>query len=1149
MSRSRNSESGRPASGAAPSGPDDWLGYGFYADSLWARVRLALSTAQLQPAQALPTADPLVVGVYGEWGAGKSRLLELVYERARRQNGKDVAQRLQDPSAYAGSPLLNVTVPVWFHPWRYEHEPHLAVPLLMHVSEALQSTLKDLATWREAADGALVALGQPAAELLAKAEKKWGAVEAVAKMVSKVTGHHVTQAVVGVAAGFFGARESATDVLQTIKDTADRFANDDGKDGKNDTVNSHLAGKDEQGQPPTYTADGRHYYQVQKFLRDLSRITPKEAEAHGVELTQAVELRFVVFVDDLDRCLPEKAVAMLEVIKTVFNVESFAFVVALDDEVIERGISHRYRDYRFKGAKPEMPITGFEYLEKIVHLPFRLPALTREQAETFVRQHEDRLMADPALPPGCQRLWFTQTMERGLGDEGAPGKQASAAPTATARPTPLTQMLLDSFEAYVPRKLLRAQELMHQWQCVLAARGKAMQGAPDQAMFLALALLQLFAPDLYRLVRRRPGLWKEWMNAYLRLQEGFEAVFPLQRRETAPHFELHASDARLYRWAAIGPYAGQQVQTSAVGAGFTLNGDAVAGDLTAWRAAVAENWANETETLHSAEQVRLPLVLALCEYRNAHRHAFNPLLMAAALAHTLQWQTTGQVVGLARYWSLLPEEAVLQKQAETLGEVSASPPRRMRNDLNMVTLRGVLASSDASTRSTLVERLGVVAGDVLPTAVLEEVLWTIDELSITQQLAVWAQLAPFMDAAQCPERLKTEYRDKALDDAELPLLAPHLKVLGEHALLEPLGLTRQVDTVRQQLGQRRDDIERPVQEREQAANTVAALGDERFAFDPRRWQLPSKRARVLDGAAWRDTTPHEEPIPGFVRVEGGRFVRGEKGESDNPPCPIELPTFYMARTLTTVAQWQCFVQAQGYEDPQWWKEPQAWAWRQGQFDSQVENKNYRTWLARRPQDQRHQPWNWAEQVGQPQQPVWGVNWFEARAYARWLTSQLQAELGAAGLPGWQVRLPTEDHTERAQRAASLAEADTRRYPWGDDEAQAATQANFDATGLGHASPVGLFAANPLGLFDMAGNLWAWQDNLYQAKATQERWPRIAENQALTTHKDLDHCDRPALRGGSWIYATDNSRCAYRHWNLPGDYDDGIGVRLVLSLVP
>ena len=106
----------------APAAPDDWLDYHRYADSLWSRVHLALaSSATAGDASArkarsgLPTADPLVVGIYGEWGAGKSRLLELVYHRAAAENAKVLAQRILDPGAYAQGKALYLTVPVWFH--------------------------------------------------------------------------------------------------------------------------------------------------------------------------------------------------------------------------------------------------------------------------------------------------------------------------------------------------------------------------------------------------------------------------------------------------------------------------------------------------------------------------------------------------------------------------------------------------------------------------------------------------------------------------------------------------------------------------------------------------------------------------------------------------------------------------------------------------------------------------------------------------------------------------------------------------------------------------------------------------------------------------------------------------------------------------
>ena len=96
--------------------PRDWLGYQRYADALWARVvhnfaldsdaRSAAAAAKKADGRDLPTGDPLVVGVYGEWGVRKSRLLELMYQLAARQNAEDCAQRVRDPETSEASPTL-----------------------------------------------------------------------------------------------------------------------------------------------------------------------------------------------------------------------------------------------------------------------------------------------------------------------------------------------------------------------------------------------------------------------------------------------------------------------------------------------------------------------------------------------------------------------------------------------------------------------------------------------------------------------------------------------------------------------------------------------------------------------------------------------------------------------------------------------------------------------------------------------------------------------------------------------------------------------------------------------------------------------------------------------------------------------------------
>ncbi|MFB2918877.1 MULTISPECIES: KAP family P-loop NTPase fold protein [Aerosakkonema] len=74
--------------------------------------------------------------------------------------------------------------------------------------------------------------------------------------------------------------------------------------------------------------------------------------------------RLIVFIDDLDRCLPENALAVLESLKLYLSQVNCIFFIGLDKRVIEQAVSQRYKDIK---------ITGKEYIEKIIRLNFFLP--------------------------------------------------------------------------------------------------------------------------------------------------------------------------------------------------------------------------------------------------------------------------------------------------------------------------------------------------------------------------------------------------------------------------------------------------------------------------------------------------------------------------------------------------------------------------------------------------------------------------------------------------------------------------------------------------------------------------------------------------------------------------------------------------------
>lgn len=171
-------------------------------------------------------------------------------------------------------------------------------------------------------------------------------------------------------------------------------------------------------------------------------------------------------------------------------------------------------------------------------------------------------------------------------------------------------------------------------------------------------------------------------------------------------------------------------------------------------------------------------------------------------------------------------------------------------------------------------------------------------------------------------------------------------------------------------------------------------------------------------------------------------------------------------------------------------------------------------------------------------PVVNVNWDDARRFCAWLTEKERRD--GKMPPGSQYRLPTDSewswavgigHREGAGTPRDKAKKLKDVYPWGTQWPPPKGVGNYDPAlgtdSFDHTSPVGSFAANANGLFDLGGNVWEWCEDFLAGTSG----PRV-------------------LRGASWNFSgPGHLLSSYRNGVMPGARSGGIGFRCVLAGLP
>ena len=246
--------------------------------------------------------------------------------------------------------------------------------------------------------------------------------------------------------------------------------------------------------------------------------------------------------------------------------------------------------------------------------------------------------------------------------------------------------------------------------------------------------------------------------------------------------------------------------------------------------------------------------------------------------------------------------------------------------------------------------------------------------------------------------------------------------------------------------------------------------------------------------------------PGMVLIPAGDFLMGSyDGEDDEQPVhTVYVDAFYMDTYQVTNAQFGAFVDA----NPQWQKDNIPDKYHDGNYLLLWDRNIFPFW------DDDH--------------PVVDVSWYAAMAYAQW-----------AG-----KRLPTEAEWEKAARGGLAGQ----EYPWGNDFDT--TKAHYYDEGTDDTKPVGSYAPNGYGLYDMVGDVWEWCVDAYE----RDFYARSARQNPVADWVGNDFAHVPTynsrvLRGGG-----SKLRVANRFNNTPaccmvGLFEGHLGFRCARDITP
>ncbi|ABF09043.1 KAP family P-loop NTPase fold protein [Cupriavidus metallidurans] len=283
--------------------------------------------------------DPISIGVSGGWGTGKSSLVRMI-EAELISARKSTASSRDNSEPY---------VVVTFNPWLYQGFEDARTALLQTVGDAVLKQAEGSQTLTDKAKAFVKRIN------LLRLAQLGG--EVAATLVTGVPVGLLSKAFdLGIGAFQKGSASEVVDAMKGVPEATKGLIDD--------------------AKPRSLPKE------IQGFRDDLE------------ELLSELGVTLVVFVDDLDRCLPKTAIATLEAIRLLLFLKGSAFVVAADDVFIRGAVR-----VHFTGTGLADDVVT-NYFDKLIQVPLRVPRLGPNETKAYAallfleRAHREKSIDD-----------------------------------------------------------------------------------------------------------------------------------------------------------------------------------------------------------------------------------------------------------------------------------------------------------------------------------------------------------------------------------------------------------------------------------------------------------------------------------------------------------------------------------------------------------------------------------------------------------------------------------------------------------------------------------------------------------------------------------------------------------------------------------